>query len=233
MARGDRDDRIVHRLESFSDVVIGFSLAELGINLVLPTHAVEFFSRPAGLGGFIFTFAIISALWWNHATLFRHFFVPTRLTVLVNFAMLGCAVLLAFSLQMWLHFATSTKDDVVAAYTYFAVFAATYLMLGYMFLVGVTARWAHLAAEERRIGVRRTSLTLGLSLGLIVGLTCASFGVFGSQTVDFSLGSRQPAIVPSAIIYGLFAGMVASGVVRRLAFWRLGLLKSDAAEVAE
>jgi hypothetical protein len=35
-------DRSAHRLEAFSDVVIGFSLAQLGLTLVIPAHAIEF-----------------------------------------------------------------------------------------------------------------------------------------------------------------------------------------------
>jgi len=46
----EREARLVHRIESFSDLVIGFSLALLGLTLVIPAHATELLAHPARSG---------------------------------------------------------------------------------------------------------------------------------------------------------------------------------------
>ena len=39
MLRDEPEKEVVHRLEAFSDIVIGFSLAQLGLSLTLPARA--------------------------------------------------------------------------------------------------------------------------------------------------------------------------------------------------
>jgi hypothetical protein len=52
-------ERSTHRLEVFSDIVIGLSLTQVGLTLVIPAHAIEFVTRPAGIFAFIVTFVVL------------------------------------------------------------------------------------------------------------------------------------------------------------------------------
>jgi hypothetical protein len=58
------DERTIHRYEAFSDIVIGFSLAELGSILVLPKSGESLFADPTWLVAFLLAFAVICALWF-------------------------------------------------------------------------------------------------------------------------------------------------------------------------
>ena len=63
-------------LEAFSDIIIGFSLAELTLSLVIPVHALDFFARPLGLIAFLVTFVLVVRFWWLHFVIFEHYFEP-------------------------------------------------------------------------------------------------------------------------------------------------------------
>ena len=128
LARAD-SDHTLSRIESFSDIVIGFSLAQTALNLFIPPHPADFITRPIGIIGFTFTFAVIATFWWTHSAIFRHFFVINRMMVFFNFVALALIVLQVFALQMWLHFGASTTDDVEAARIYFGIFALTQVTL--------------------------------------------------------------------------------------------------------
>jgi len=54
----DRDERTTHRLEAFSDIVMGFCMAELGLNLVIPKNVAELASSWANLNVFALSFAL-------------------------------------------------------------------------------------------------------------------------------------------------------------------------------
>jgi hypothetical protein len=49
MIRDESEKEVVHRLEAFSDIVIGFSLAQLGLTLIIPRHAIDLFSNGNGV----------------------------------------------------------------------------------------------------------------------------------------------------------------------------------------
>jgi uncharacterized membrane protein len=104
--RDESEKEVVHRLEAFSDIVIGFSLAQLGLTLIIPHRAIDLFMHVSGartLLGFAVTFALVCAVWWSHHRLFRHAFVPTPLNIFANFAALGGVIFLSYSMQVLIH----------------------------------------------------------------------------------------------------------------------------------
>jgi len=114
----DESDRhVVGRLEAFSDVVIGFSLAEVSFNLVVPRDALALFVPvPIPLIAFGVTFLLVSVMWWAHHRLFATYFVPTRLNIVLHFLSLAGVTFLVYSLQVWLH-ATTHRGLAYAMYT--------------------------------------------------------------------------------------------------------------------
>lgn len=104
--RDESEKEVIHRLEAFSDIVIGFGLAQLGLSLTIPAHIVDLFERTHGLstiGTFALTFLLVCSLWWLHHRLFRHLFVPTRWMIGANFAGLGGVLFFAYAMQVILH----------------------------------------------------------------------------------------------------------------------------------
>jgi uncharacterized membrane protein len=127
-----KDERFVHRLEAFSDIVIGFSLAQLGATLVLPPHPQSLLSNPGWFFAFCWTFALVCSMWWNHNRVFRIPFHPTTAALIANFTLLASIVLLIFFAELFAH-AMTTPDAFVAARLYFATLAVNYLLTAWLY----------------------------------------------------------------------------------------------------
>lgn len=89
------DERTVHRLEAFSDIVIGFCLAELGATLTFDQKTMTL--DPVGVIAFFIAFAIICSLWFFHHRLFQGLFRPRTLPIVLNFLWLAVVVLLVLT----------------------------------------------------------------------------------------------------------------------------------------
>ena len=88
----DGDERTIHRLEAFSDIVMGFCMAQLGLNLVIPKDVTALASSWAGLNVFALSFVLISLVWWWHHKLFKTYFRVNPVTIVMNFVLLGSLV---------------------------------------------------------------------------------------------------------------------------------------------
>ena len=89
-ARDETQQRLIHRLEAFSDIIIGFSLAQLALSLAIPKNGAEgLLQHSEPLIAFIITFALVCGMWWAHHKLFVHYFVPIPVMVVLNFITLA------------------------------------------------------------------------------------------------------------------------------------------------
>jgi uncharacterized membrane protein len=215
MQGADRD-HIVHRLESFSDIVIAFGLAETATNLVIPAHAVLLVSHPVGIAAFVITFWVVASFWMTHNAIFRNFFAPNKIMIFLNFVALAGVVLLVFSLQLWLHFRNSADDTIEAARIYFGIYAATFGTIALLSVTGTFYRWAELTPELRRAGVARSIRVGSMALGAAVGV--ATSGTFGKITFaigDFGNPANSDKLVtmPGQIFLGLLAGFIIGRVL--------------------
>ena len=101
--RDESEERVIHRLESFSDIVIGFSLAQLALSMAIPkAGAAEFSSHPDPLIAFVLTFGLVCAVWWSHHKLFTHYFVPVPAMIVCNFMTLAFVGLSVYGVQLML-----------------------------------------------------------------------------------------------------------------------------------
>ena len=192
--------RLTRRLEAFSDIVIGFSLAEMSVNLAIPRHASEVFTHTAALVAFAWTFFVIAAFWWSHHRLFDAYFVPTRATVILNFLALAALVWLVYELQVFVRFA-DTDEHAAAAIPYVVTYSVMYLLLAALFALSVRMRWPELDTAGRRRGLNSTGRVLAVGLGPLAGLpVCYAFGLY-----------------PELSLFGIFV----TQAVWRLAFRRL------------
>src|ERR1700674_3560753 len=131
LIREESDERTVRRFEAFSDIVIGFSLAQLGANLVVPGRGADLYSNPGWLVGFVWAFAMICAMWWFHHRIFASIFVPRTIPTLLNFVWLAVVVLCVYFTEVTVHLA----DDPVTWRTYFGLFALAYGLLAAQYYV--------------------------------------------------------------------------------------------------
>jgi uncharacterized membrane protein len=150
--RDESEKEIVHRLEAFSDIVIGFSLAQLGLSLAIPKHAMDVFSVHSGIIiALAVTFGLVCAVWWTHHRLFRYTFVPTPVSIFANFAALGGVIFLAYSMQILVK---AGLGDPVAYAMYSGSYAWIMLLFAVMAWIGIRARGAKLTGADRANGVR-------------------------------------------------------------------------------
>ncbi|HEX8805420.1 MAG TPA: TMEM175 family protein, partial [Candidatus Aquilonibacter sp.] len=104
MTREERAERLTRRIESFSDLVIGFSLALLALTLSIPPHIVDLVRNPWWLIAYFWTFGVIARTWYTHQRLFTRLFWPDPLSVFLNFVLLAMVGLLVFFVQVFVHY---------------------------------------------------------------------------------------------------------------------------------
>jgi uncharacterized membrane protein len=161
LVKDEPDERLIHRLEAFSDIVIGFSLAQLALTLG-PVHPGDLFGRDHGtpLIAFVITFAIVCGMWWSHHQLFTHFFVPKPATIVLNFATLGSLLFAIYSVQLLI----PNLEDRTAFAMYTGSFGLVALLLAAQFLYGWNVRKGSLPVDVALRGFGRGVGLLGVGL---------------------------------------------------------------------
>jgi uncharacterized membrane protein len=169
----ERAERLTRRIESFSDLVIGFSLALLALTLSIPPHIIELATNPWWLVAYFWTFAVIAGIWYNHQRLFTHFFWPQTLTVILNFALLATIGLLVFFVQVFVHYHDSF-DRVWAFLAYFTVFGVAFMIMGTLYLHGTRRRWDRLTADDRYTGLRQAARGIIGGVFILIGVALSA-----------------------------------------------------------
>jgi uncharacterized membrane protein len=169
----ERAERLTHRIEAFSDLVIGFSLALLALTLAIPPHIVELATNPWWLIAYFWTFFVICSVWYSHQRLFTHFFSPHPLTVILNFGLLSMVGLLVFFVQVFVHYHDSF-DRVWAFLAYFTVFGTLFLIMGTLYLHGTLTRWNRLSAEDRYTGLLQSARGIIGGPAVLIGVAISA-----------------------------------------------------------
>jgi len=185
----ERDEYFVRRLEDFGDVVIGFSLALLALSLAVPNHAAMLLQNVEWLVAYVWTFSIVCAMWGAHYWTFRHVFVPTRLSVVLNYAKLGLIVLLIYTLQVLLRaFDLGNARDIIVANQLYWVCLSLYMATTAMLLaIGLRVRHASLTPTITRNCISRI-WRAGISAPLIlVGIFVTAKGPAQAMATNMAL----------------------------------------------
>lgn len=189
----ERGARLTHRIEAFSDLVIGFSLALLGLTLVIPEHAVALLLNLTWLVAYFWTFGIIVLMWLSHHRLFGGFFVPTPLCTGLNFVFLSMLGLIVYFVQVFVH-AHTDYDHAIALLMYFTAFSVAFVTLGTLFAIGVKTRWHELEGKERFAGLARSVRFLTVGTAMLIGIGATPF-VF----VELHMRSTATLAVAAAV----------------------------------
>jgi uncharacterized membrane protein len=205
-ADGD-NQHVIARLESFSDIVIGFSLAQTAINLVVTSSVEYFFSHPIGIVAYLITFFLVARMWWTHSQIMHRFFEPNPLMIGLNFVALAALGLMVFGLQLWLHRGGDIAGQILAVKFYFLCFSLTIGTLAGMRTLGLHLRWSHLDPKQRRSAMGRSAATFVMCFALVVG-------VFSPTTYSFFGASSAP--VPANLLYALLGGSIGGRLTNEL-----------------
>lgn len=194
----ETQERLIHRLEAFSDVVIGFSLAQLALSMGIPKHgAADFFRSSYGttpLIAFVITFSLVCGIWWAHHRLFTHYFVPNAGMMLLNFVTLACVGLAVYGVQLMVR-----PHSTAADFTFYeSVMAAVYGLIGVQYFYGWCVRRADLEPKIAELGLRTSLMLAGVTLIFGVtavldsrsGLHVASLRYVGFVILGYSLAVR-------------------------------------------
>ncbi len=208
--RDESEERFTRRLEAFSDIVIGFSLAQLGANLATASHAPQFFTNPLQIIAFLFPFAIICSVWFFHHRLFSQAFVPKALPVILNFVWLAIVVLLVFAAEAY----TANSRNPVVIRAYFICYALVYALLAIQNLIA--ARYAkergdaEMRARALRFAAFMSLWTLPFLWSLAVVIYVAPGLVYG---ILLSIGFAVAGVL-SGILRRVFARTQETGPIR-------------------
>lgn len=161
-SKEESDQRLIHRLEAFSDVVIGFSLAQLALTLAIPKNAaLGLLHDPSPLVAFVITFTLVCGMWWAHHRLFAHYFVPIAPMIILNFVTLAGVSFSVYCVQLMFHRGHTSLD--FAFYEWSLAFV--YTLLGVQYFYGWIVRRVHVPPNIADRGLR-VSLMLG-GIGII------------------------------------------------------------------
>lgn len=186
----EREERLVHRIEAFSDIVIGFSLAQLGATLVIPAHAQDLIAQPGWIVLFFWTFALVCAMWWTHHRVFVAGFKPTPAALILNFVLLATIVLIVYFAQVFARISTP-HDGLVAGRLYFGALGVSALVTALLYYVN-----------------------LGLSRGTIVNAISGLLQCAG-VAVSIGLGDRLVSLPMMAMLVPI-AWSVSAFAARRV-----------------
>jgi uncharacterized membrane protein len=196
MMHEEHEARLVRRIENFSDLVMGFSLALLSLTLVVPAHTVVLFAHPWWLVGYFWTFSFIAGIWYTHQRLFEKYFVPSGISILVNFVMLSMLGLVVYFVQVVGRVHTDA-DKALAFLAYFTAFSIGWIAIGTLYAIGTKKRWSHLSLEDRRLGVRRATRGIVLGASLICALI---YDALTMPVISLDAAQRIATIVIPAMI---------------------------------
>ncbi len=202
-----RDEVFVRRLEAFGDIVMGFSLALLGLTLVVPDHAAALVEHQNWLVAYVWTFALVCVLWASHYWTFRYVFVPTPLCLVVNYAKLALTVLLVFMVQVLLRsYETGTARDIIFANElYWGCLAGIWAATAILLVVGLRDRRSSLPPEivqRCRMRIYRIAATVPL---LVAGILIGARGRPDNMSM----------VVAISLLVGLSLGRVAAALASK------------------
>ena len=196
----ESDEHLVRRLEAFSDIVIGFSLAELSLSLTVPNRLSDLLQNSAiGMIAYAWTFTIICTLWFMHHRLFARAFVPGKLAIFLNFVWLGTVGLLTYLLQVYLHFAADPVASRLIYEAYFGLYGLNLAITAWLYAISLRTHNGRYSEEVVR-SVRASTLRLGVAGGVV--LILVAIGPLLSVPWFY-------AVVAPSILYGFtLAGFV-------------------------
>lgn len=178
------------RLEAFGDIVIGFSLSQLALQLTLPARAADLFSHPIRFVLFFGTFALVVLCWLRMHRILATAFVPAGAELIVFFAFLACTALLPFALLANVRFSGDLHEAVYG----FALYAATWGAISASALVLNLFAWpraARVLPTDERARLWR-SIVRGASMLTVTAVALALDLALGIVVAGWSLAATAP-----------------------------------------
>ncbi len=138
------------RLESFGDIVVGFSMSLLALQLEIPKTPDEVFAHSARYAVFFTAFAVVSVFWIHFHRIMSTGFAPRRFDLFLLFAFLAFVALTPYALLTYTRLQGADQYSPQGLMLYLAVFLGVIAFGWLLTLRGMRRAWAYLDAAERR-----------------------------------------------------------------------------------
>ena len=141
---------LVGRLESFGDIVVGFSLSQLALQLEIPKTPRDVFGHPLNYVIFFAAFGLLAIFWIRFHRIMAIGFAPRSLDITLLFGFLAFVALMPYSFVTYMrllgpHGAYSRE----AVALYLGVFLGVATFSWILSIRGLRRAWAVLDESER------------------------------------------------------------------------------------
>lgn len=141
---------LVGRLESFGDIVVGFSMSQLALQLEIPKTPQDVFAHSVRYIIFFLAFGIVSIFWFRLHRIMATGFAPRRLDVILLFAFLAFVALVPYALVTYTRLHSGDEFSSAVVTLYLGVFLGVIGFSWVLAVRGMRRAWGHLDEKERR-----------------------------------------------------------------------------------
>ena len=188
----------VGRFESFADIVVGFSMSLLALQLTVPHNASDVFGHPMRYVFFFASFALVSVFWIGFHRIVATGFAPQRIDMVLALAYLAFVALTPYAMLANLTLSTSSADAYAGLGLYVAVFGGVSACSLLLSVRGARRGWPYLDETRRRALWRRLVMNAMVLACLAVALS------FAVQRNVAAAGASMFAIFPAMAIVRRF-----------------------------
>ena len=142
---------LVGRLESFGDIVMGFSMSQLALQLEIPKRPSDVFAHPLNYFVFFAAFGLLAMFWLRFHRIMAIGFAPRRVDLVLLFGLLSFVALVPFALITYTrllgpHGASYSRESVSL---YLGDFLGISLFSWALNIRGLRRAWSVLSDTER------------------------------------------------------------------------------------
>lgn len=140
---------LVGRLESFGDIVVGFSMSQLALQLEIPKSPQDVFGHPLNYFVFFAAFALVGIFWLRFHRIMAIGFAPRPLDIGLLFALLAFIALVPYSLVTYMRLLGPAGYARESVTLYLGDFLGIALFSWILSIRGLRRAWSVLDETER------------------------------------------------------------------------------------
>lgn len=177
LSAGDR--HLTGRLESFGDIIVGFSISQLALQLEIPKTPHDVFGHPLRYFVYFAAFGIVAVFWFRFHGIMATGFAPEKLDLVLLFGFLACVGLVPFALVTYTRLIGAENVSREGFLLYLSVFFAVAALSWALTVRGMRRAWALLDEKERRMTWRAS--VAGLVLVPLLALAIVLDAFYGPR----------------------------------------------------
>lgn len=138
------------RLEAFGDIVAGFSMSQLALQLDIPKTPEDVFGHASRYLVFFLAFGVVSVFWYRFHRIMSSGFAPNGVDVILLFAFLAFVALTPYALVTYMRLHAAEGFSAQGVMLYLGVFLGVVGFSWILSVRGMRRAWRYLDARQRR-----------------------------------------------------------------------------------